>query len=181
MECLSDQLYRLASYYLNRPELEPCTLLGDSFSQIAFDYHEQDIKMWCSAGTKMVSYDTDGESYPCQMFMPLSCGSHKALAAKKIHFSESIPDSFLDVKCRTCVAKRACPSCYGSSYIENGSLYSKSDSYCTLIQTVLLARSYFMARRWKLGQLKLSELEEAALLKSILLIQEAFAPSKSSQ
>lgn len=175
IQLLNEQLSKLIGYYIDNPHIKACSILSDSFSQIAYEYKEGGSKIWCSVGIDMAAYDTDGEKYPCQMFMPLSCGVEKSSKAKELVFVEMIPDTFLDSKCQNCVFKLACPTCYGSNYIENGNIYQKDENYCFLMKQVLFARSYFMAKKWELGQLALSEEEEAALLKSIMIIQNAFA------
>ena len=122
----------------------------------------------------MISYDVDGESYPCQLFMPLSVGREKADKSKSIHFYEDIiPDNLLAEDCRSCVIKALCPLCYGSNYIATGSIYSHDTSSCKLMKIIMKARSYLKGLMWQKGMLDLSDEREALLLKSIHILQNA--------
>lgn len=169
---LNNQLAILIDYYLNNPDVKPCSMLSDQIFQLGMDYPNSNVKKWCATGDKMASYDTDGKKYPCQFFMPLSCGEEKSKKAKEFEFYDEIPVDLLDEKCRNCIVNRACPTCYGSNYVSTGSLYKKEDNYCILTKNILFARSFFHAKLWELGRLKLSEDDEQALLRSIILIQE---------
>jgi hypothetical protein len=51
-------------------------------------------------------------------------------------------------------------------------MYKHDENYCELTKIILKARSYFKAKQWEAGQLKLEPLEEQALLRSIKIIQE---------
>lgn len=168
---LESELARLIEYYLKNPNIRPCRILDNSIDNLS-----RNIKKpyrYCGAGMGMIAYDVDGLSYPCQLFMPLSCGKDKSDKAKKIEFpSQEIPESLVEEKCRNCVAKNVCPTCFGANYIEFGDIYRHSNSYCTLTKVITKAKSFLRARQWELGQLSLSEEEELTLLKSILLVQQ---------
>ena len=106
------------------------------------------------------------------MFMPLSAGQEKANASHEIHFFEDdIPEELQDKKCKDCVIKSICPTCYGSNYISTGNIYIHDDSNCDLMKIIMKARAYLKGMLWKNGSLKLSEAEEALLLRSILILQ----------
>lgn len=170
-EILSRELMKLIDYYLAHPEIKPCSLLDTDIIKLGYDNISEKNQKWCGAGTHMNTYDVDGNVYPCQFFMPLSAGEEKSKKAKDIVFHKDIPAELLDDKCKDCVVKAACPTCYGSNYVSTGNLYKKDDNMCKLTKITLKARSYLRARQWEMGQLKLTEEEEQVLLRSVLKIQ----------
>ena len=169
---LEKELNKLIEYYLNNPNIEPCSILGINFDQLGYQNDSQTIRKWCGTGTHMHTYDVDGKCYPCQFFMPISAGKERARELGTISFDEQIPIQKLDKKCQACAIANACPTCYGSNYVSNNNIYIKDDNYCKLTKLTLRARSYFRAKQWEMGQIKMSEERECALLKAILLIQQ---------
>lgn len=167
---LERELSKLIDFYLQNPAIEPCSILGINFDQLGYQ-RDKTIRKWCGTGTHMHTYDTDGKCYPCQFFMPISAGTERAREIGSISFDEIIPVQKLDKKCQECTIANVCPTCYGSNYVSNGSIYSKDDNYCFLTKITLRARSYFRAKQWEKGQLHLSSERECALLNAILLIQ----------
>lgn len=169
---LENQLYDLIDFYLNNPDIKPCSMLSMAIEQVAID--KEKTRKWCGAGTQMHTYDVYGKLYPCQFFMPLSVGKEKAEQARKIVFNEEIPIEKLDNKCQSCRAKNICSTCYGSNYMQYGNIYKKNDVECKLTKLMLLACSYFMYMRWEAKQIELSDSEEYRLLKAIEIIQTNF-------
>lgn len=169
---LERELKKLIDYYIENPQIKPCSILDSDIKVAAYDTNTVTTRKWCGAGTHMHTYDVDGEVYPCQFFTPLSAGIEKSKASKDLTFYEEIPDKLLDTKCVDCVVKTICPTCYGSNYISTGSLYRKDDNMCKLTKITMLARTYFRAMQLEKNQLHLSESEETALIMSIVKIQE---------
>ena len=170
-EILYRELNKLITYYLSNPEVPICSMLDMDISRVAF--YDDNVGRYCGAGIDMVSYDVDGRSYPCQMFMPLSAGIDKAENASKIKFFEDIiPNELVDSKCKECVIKAICPTCYGSNYIATGSIYIHEQSYCHLMKIIMKARSYLKGKLWEQNRVTLNNAEEQFLLKSISILQE---------
>lgn len=170
-EILYRELNKLISYYLSNPEVKICSMLDMDISRVAF--YDNNIGRYCGAGIDMVSYDADGKSYPCQMFMPLSAGKDKAENASKIKFYEDIiPNELVDPKCKDCIIKAICPTCYGSNYIATGNIYFHEQSYCHLMKIIMKARSYLKGKLWEQNRISLNNIEEQFLLKSISVLQE---------
>ena len=170
-EILNRELHKLIDFYLEHPDIEPCSMLAMGISNVG-SFEEHAVR-YCGAGKYMRAYDVDGRDYPCQFFMPLSVGEEKACAVKDIKFpDEYLPEELLDEKCKTCVVRSACPNCFGSNYASTGSIYSRDDNLCRLTKIVMKARSYFRAKQWELGQLHESPDELQTLLRAIVNIQE---------
>lgn len=168
---LNRELNKLIEFYLDNPDIEPCSMLEMGFTNVGA--YSEDAVRFCGAGQTMRSYDVDGKVYPCQFFMPLSVGEEKASKSKEIAFPiDIIPTELLDEKCKNCIIKSVCPNCFGANYASTGSIYKRDDNMCRLTKIILKARSYFRAKQWECGQLKGSQEEVQAILKSIVKIQE---------
>lgn len=172
-EILENQLTKLIEYYLEHPNIEPCSMLNMSIETVGIDSEKQERTRWCGAGKYMVTYDVDGNPYPCQFFMPLSIGNEKAEVAKSLVFPDDIvPEELLEPKCRDCVIASICPNCFGSNYAATGNIYKRDPNLCTLTKIIMKARSYFKAEQWKRGQLKGNEDDLQLTLRAILKIQQ---------
>lgn len=171
LSVLNRELNKLIDFYLEHPNIEPCSMLEMGFTNI--NSNENVAIKFCGAGQTMKSYDVDGNAYPCQFFMPLSVGDEKASKANEIVFPvDIIPTDLLDDKCKGCIIKSVCPNCFGANYASTGSIYKRDDNMCKLTKITLMARSYFRAKQWEYGQLKGTKQEIQAVLSSIVKIQE---------
>lgn len=167
---LDRELHKLIEYYLNNPNVEPCSMLEMSIENVGLD--ENPAVRYCGAGKYMCSYDVEGFKYPCQFFMPLSLGEERANAASDIVLpGDYLPEDMLDPKCQGCVIRSVCPNCFGANYASTGSIYKRDDNMCRLTKIMIKARSYFKAKQWELGQLKEGSDNLQTLLRAIIKIQ----------
>lgn len=171
---LERELKKLIEYYLNNPQIEPCSMLSFPIHNVCNFRKMPKLHKWCGTGTEMKAYDTDGTSYPCQFFLPLSAGEEKAKLANSINFEKEYSYDNVDEKCKNCKIVEACPTCYGSNFVAFGDIYKKDDNLCKLTKIIIKARSYFKAMQWSKNQLSLDENIERDLLESILIIQDNF-------
>lgn len=166
---LKRELNQLIEYYLENPQIAPCNLLDYHIEYAAHPNNGKALK-FCGAGTRTKVYDIDGKVYPCQYFLPLAIGK-VAEEPLNFTFSDEINISDLDVNCQDCIAVNICPSCYGSNYQETGNIYERDKSFCKLQKVIILANSYFQAKKWEMGQLSLENYQEQELLHGIMKIQ----------
>ena len=166
---LESELHKLIKYYIERPEVKPCSLLEASILNVAFVDAGQ--RRWCGAGKNVRAYDVDGNLYPCQFFMPLTAGDEIRKDIAKITFYDIIPHELEVPECRDCKIKAACPTCYGSNFISTGNIYQRDMNLCRLSKIILKARSYFKALQWERGLISMPNEIEQALLRSIITIQ----------
>lgn len=170
---LEQELYKLMQYYFEHPNIVPCSMLNDSLTNVANAFNEKKMIRYCGAGIGTEAYHSDGEKYPCTLFLPISIGEEMAKQAQKIvFFNDEIPNEYVEEKCRSCVIQSVCPTCYGANYAATGNIYKHEDNYCELTKIIVKARSYFQAKQWELGQLNVTDEEIPALLQSIQLIQD---------
>lgn len=171
----SEQLMKLIEYYLEHPERKPCSILDIRRIMSICNERERSYRL-CGAGYAMRAYDCDGVAYPCQFFLPLSVGEEKARASLELDFSQfRLKEEQIDAKCRNCVIRNACPTCYGNNYATTGDVYRRDMRLCEMNIIQFKAIAYFAAKRFELGQLaEYTKEEQASILQSALFILKAF-------
>ena len=169
-EILSRELNKLIEFYLDNPEIDPCSMLSLGIERLS----ETNIKItkWCGAGTHMRTYDVTGERYPCQFFMPLSIGEERAEEAKNLSFVQEIPLERLDKNCRECPFVAACPNCCGYNYFSTNSLYKRDKHQCKLTQLMFAATANLKYKQYEMGILKPEGDQLYYLLNGIAITQE---------
>lgn len=174
---LEQQLDQLILFYLDHPDIKPCSLLNRKLAIVGISKPKTTVHRWCGAGTAMHTFDCDGTYYPCQFFMPISCGEEKSENSKAIPFFEEIPLLLLDEKCRDCIISATCPTCYGSNYFESGNIYHKNDAQCALEKITLYENACLLIKRWEIGQLTyMADDQLVASLIGAKRIIEQFSP-----
>ena len=168
---LQRELNKLIEFYLKHSDLQVCSLLDYSIENIVHPINGKVLK-YCGAGTRTRVYDIDGQEYPCQYFLPMTIGE-RSRNAGKVEFSDIMDINDLDECCQKCVAISICPSCYGSNYKDYNNIHKRDYWFCNLQKIIILANSYFKAKKWEKHQLDLDEYTEQELLHSILKIQES--------
>ena len=170
IEIFSEQLNILINYYLERPNIKPCTLLNIPVMTVLSKPINYILKP-CGAGVSVVAYSCDGQSYPCQGFMPLSSGK---TSLEKIDFIEKIPVSLLPKDCQNCPIINSCPNCFASNYYIRGDIYNKPLNLCRLIKLFYKASSYLKFRQMETVVNSMTPEDEMRTLVGIKIIQERF-------
>jgi hypothetical protein len=134
----ADQLKKLVNFYIENPDIEPCTLMNMPIKNIAFK--EKALK-WCGAGTAMTCIDRKGEKFPCHTFMPSS--GKKPDIEKMFNVLQS--DNLLDDKCKNCVIASCCPTCYGINFVESFDAIKRNEQYCIFSKIRAKAVSYMVS------------------------------------
>lgn len=177
-QILSEQLMELIDYYVEHPNIAPCSMLDrriDGFMEKRSEFHK-----WCGAGTDMRVYSTFGEYFPCQFFMPLSIGIEQAELSHKIDFGND--DVLRDSMCDGCILIPICPTCYGSNYARTGDISKKDKSECELNKLTILANSYFRYRllnRYTDEELGITIYDRKRLTDAIVAIQNHMRNQKN--
>ena len=148
---LKEELGKLIGYYLNNPNVKPCSMLNLNIWLVAYDTPH--TEKWCGAGTTMFTYAVNGIRYPCHYFMPITNKRGSQEEIDKLIFTEEIPSEVLDKKCQVCIARNICPSCYGSNFVSHGNMYHKDDMFCQFAKLIFYANAYFTVKRWESGQM----------------------------
>lgn len=169
----SNQLSKLIAFYQEHPQLSPCSVLNMPVKTVLSSPISY-ILPPCGAGTTVKSYSCDGQVYPCQGFMPLTCGKEHENEGKNIDFQDKIPLTLLDQDCQTCPIVNSCPNCFASNFFQRGCIYKKNLNYCRLIKLFYKASAFLLFKRLESGAVRLSSEDEARTLRGIKIIQEQF-------
>lgn len=126
----TQQLESIITHFLDKPINYIPSFLLQSIDSL-FENHNYIYKS-CQTGDSSITYDIDGNSYPCILFSPLviksSDNNWKNLDFKDI-------TQFEDPECKNCFIKNMCKTCYGYNYQRTGTLYSKDKRMCKMYQT----------------------------------------------
>ena len=171
----SEQLKLLIDYYLANPSIKPCAILDINRIKSVAMQADSTVRL-CGAGYAMRAYDCDGTCYPCQFFLPICVGDEKAKKSLLIDFSNlKLEDNQIDEKCRTCLIRNVCPTCYGNNYATTGDVYRRDMRLCEMNIIQFQAIAYFACKRFEMQQLDgYSKADQALILKSALSIIDAF-------
>lgn len=91
----------------------------------------------CGSGDSAVTYDVDGELYPCVIFTSLVFGRDIRGELKNVRFDD--PAAFADPICAGCFIRNLCKTCYGFNLRERGTLAERDKSVCRMHRTEILA------------------------------------------
>jgi len=141
------EMQHLADYYLDHPEVNPCSLFNLKLHSLRPFHHSEDFR-WCGAGKEMSCFDMDGNGYPCHVFMPSVKEAAEANHERRLKAQELLKDSaqeIIDPKCKQCVISSSCSTCYGMNYISHGSLSNKGKDNCTFNLIKTTASAYLLS------------------------------------
>ena len=135
----AEQLKKLADFYIDNPNIEPCSIITMPIQNTAFDHV---LQKWCGAGTNMICIDRTGTKYPCHTFMPSSSGNSVKLDDM---FALLESDKLLDTNCQGCVLAPSCPTCYGINYVETSDITKRNKSHCIFSKIRAKATAYMLS------------------------------------
>lgn len=164
-----EQLKKLIKFYLAHPEYVPCTFLNLNIKRVLEPIST--IEKWCHAGGKTISYDMDGNRYPCRYFQDLRKENLLSLEQMwKIDLTEIQND--LQGVCRNCILHNLCRTCYALNFETNGHFGKKPLTSCKVTKDM----AYMTA---KLNKAKLEEKtlitdEEQEVMKACDIIFEIY-------
>ena len=101
LDTYTTQLKVLADFYLNHPDIVPCSLFKMNLAMISNDNTDVLFK-WCGTGVHMVAISPEGNEYPCHAFMPsVNFGN-----STNVNFWDILKESdFQDIRCKNCIIK----------------------------------------------------------------------------
>lgn len=117
----------------------------------------------------MITYDVDGNNYPCHMFAPISVGADKSNYFKNIDFSDN--HRIFDAECNECAISPICPTCYGFNYKYRGDVAKRDKSRCGMIREEIKASSIFQINHFLQKEKCLSK-DEFLSLKAAIITYE---------
>jgi len=138
------EMDKLLDYYLT-VDIAPAPIIDMRVEECATS-NKIEYKKWCGAGTNMVAYDTDGRSYPCTYFTPLTFPAENFNEIQSIDFHNiNLID---DAECRDCYIKSMCLTCYGANYELNHNPGVRDKSKCKFVKLRALYSSKLLVERF---------------------------------
>lgn len=171
-QVFEQQLKQLIEYYVENPEVEPTTLVNMDLIPVA--YPKEKLHKWCGMGGQMVAYDIYGNKYPCHFFQEMTSGVDECKDVWSIDYSKIHCNA--NKKCKECILKNSCPTCYGYNYSQFHDYCHKDDYICELKKRSAVATATLTYRRLALKyNNNFSNLsnEEKEKIKAIFMIQRA--------
>ncbi len=161
-----DQLLELADFYVKNRQYECCSLLNLDLAELVDFSFSVSKHCGCGEGTSLV--DVDGTSYPCAVFSPVTMTSDFLKNMKDIDFSDY--NAFTPDECKKCLLHRACPKCYGMTFLQTGKVNAFDDFKCSAFKIQVLANCYMQQKLLNTysGEQKEKTLAALHLLNAIL-------------
>lgn len=146
-----NQLYKLRDFYVEHPEISPCSFLDIDILQVLKPMSY--IKKWCNAGEKTISYDMDGNRYPCRYFQDLRKKGKLFLEDMwKTNYSEIHNE--LSGSCRKCLLHNLCRTCYAQNYDINNAFGLKPHLLCRPTQIMAYISAQLVSMKITAGNIE---------------------------
>lgn len=159
------ELSKLIDFYIENPEKPLCTLLNMDL-RLIFTPIDDDYR-FCGAGVDMTCYDTEGNSYPCQGFAPISIGDmaieYRNYDDKNFCFTQTNI-------CRQCPWVRLCPNCYAANLQSTGDIQTVAQSLCQFYKMCILANAKIQCAR--ILKKDVHSHDDQLVLKAVSMIQD---------
>lgn len=168
------ELEKLADWHLAHPDIEPMSIFLQPFFSLLEPHCSATPKKNCGTGTSMATYDVDGTSYPCHLFVPITHGRMNA-SEELAHIDFSDDGYFIDADCMNCGMLRICKTCYGFNYKERGDVRKRDRRACRMQLAEAQVVSDFQIN-WLMMEMKRRKLSSLELfgLKGALRCRELY-------
>ena len=168
-----EQLLELMDFYLENPDISPCSLLDENIKILAYDTV---YKPWCGI-EKMTVFSTSGKGFPCHFFQDITVG--KKLSENMPKFDVTRLIDYMDPVCKTCKFINLCPTCFGSNYKSTGCFCKRDLNVCKTVKLQLYANALFQFKRiekFGIENLGLSDIAQKELYEGICKISQYIDP-----
>lgn len=169
------QLLKLIDFYIDNPDIKPCSLLSENIKILAY---ETDYKPWCGID-RMTVFNAEGKGFPCHFFQDVTIGKELAEKMPKMDTTRLI--DYMDPVCKSCCFISLCPICFGSNYKATGSFCKRDINVCSVMKIQLYANAIFQLQRiekYGLSNLGLNEVEQKELYEAIYKIHQNINPDE---
>lgn len=126
---LERQFQRLVDFYLDHPEYHPASLLDVDMTRLNFP-GKAPVK-WCDCGVQTISYDMQGNRFPCRYFQDL-VRYGKLTPAQMWQEDYTRIQDCIGGRCRSCLLRDVCRTCYAYNLDTTGSYGLKNYDACRL-------------------------------------------------
>lgn len=156
---LAKELTKLVDFYLDNPEITPMAMISMPVWAILDNRH---TPMRCQLGDNLVCYDCDGVAYPCHLFSPLTLSVNMLELARHIDFTNIHKEE--NPKCKKCLLRPLCLTCYGTNYMDTGDCNSQSPFNCAQFKLFFLAS----CRYHKLQTMSNNDTQKTGLIDEVI-------------
>lgn len=142
----ADQLELLIGYYLDHPDLEPCSMV-DLSPALLVNTANIPRNRACGAGFNIVAYDMYGHRYPCHSFIS---------DFSREYDKEKIEQLFCDLNCKNglelspgckdCFIYPHCEPCYGMNFSHRGDMGRFDPAVCVFTKIRVKAAASMYTR-----------------------------------
>lgn len=148
-EIYKAELLKIGEFYLENPQYKVEQPFDLPFDKLLYDSSIPPKN--CGVGTNTRIYDTDGQAYPCHLFLPIVHGQQ---GIKTIMDSIDFTDDscLIDEDCLKCPIAKLCRTCYGYNQLDRGNVKARNKTKCKMLLAELQVISsfqiqYFMQRK----------------------------------
>ena len=163
---LERQLKEMAEFYIKNPKIPIAEILNINIEYLCYENNEP-IR-WCGAGKQMKAYDVNGVCYPCQSFMELSLG--EVAKIEDMIFEQDI--NLEDPKCKDCILKNVCSTCYGMNYARTGKINERDKEHCEFNKVMAAFNAYVKFHRIKMKKDEMLSENDYNILESIYKLNQ---------
>lgn len=141
LRMLDGQLAQLREYDLSHPQSPASRLLSIDLTPVLDGCPGDSFA--CGAGFSHVTYDWDGERYPCHLLSPLAL-SPEELADVRRDLANPLPCL---AGCGSCDLDAVCPTCGGNAFRRHGSCWRREEKTCALFRHQVYHACVFQMKR----------------------------------
>jgi uncharacterized protein len=142
-----NELEKLLNFYADDLNYTPCSLLNLDLKKLLV---KDKVVKWCNAGVRTISYDMDGNKYPCRYFQDLRKKDKLSIEDMwTINYAEI--QETLELPCRQCIIRNVCRTCYAQNYELNGSFGRKPMFLCYPTRIGVYYSAKLFLKRFELG------------------------------
>ncbi len=123
------ELAKIAKFYLENPDSVPQHPFDYVYKELLGENNNRCTKN-CGVGTSIITYDIDGKSYPCHLFLPIVHGRNEYDKIKSLDFTDNT--KLVDKDCLDCPIRNLCRTCYGYNYLIRGDVACRDKTRCKM-------------------------------------------------
>jgi len=143
LDVLKSQMELLSDYYSKHLDLQPSNLLEINILPVF--YGENITKNSCGMGISRITYDYDGQKYPCHLLSPLVVNISQLNEFKKFDLFNC---AYMEIHaCKDCILDNICPMCSGNSLRLFGHPYYREKNLCSIFKIQVQYACHYQAKR----------------------------------
>lgn len=165
MKLLIEQYKILCDYYVEHIEYKPVSLLNMDMAEL--NYAGKTIKKWCTCGIETCSYEMDGTKFPCRYYQDL-------VRYNKVNLEEMWNVDYYNIqetlkgKCRQCLLRDLCRTCYAYNMDSYGDYGIKNDYSCHMTKISAYYSAKIILGRYEKSKEKVTDMKVVHRVKYLI-------------